>query len=66
MTRYSKKLKSSIIAKMLAPNNTPVSELSRETNIPEVTLYYWRKQALKNKTDTSKRKLVNGTPQARH
>ncbi len=42
MRQYSEELKSSIIAKMLPPNNIQVSDLARETGIPKDTLYYWR------------------------
>jgi transposase len=42
MTGYSKKPKDSLIAKMLPPNNVNVLDLSRDTGIPESTLYTWR------------------------
>jgi len=44
MKQYSKEFKSSIIAKMLPPNNVPVPDLARDTGIPKDTLYYWRNQ----------------------
>ncbi|WP_448217153.1 transposase [Endozoicomonas sp. 2B-B] len=46
MARYSEEFKESIIQMMMPPNNNvPVSQL-RDTGIPDVTLYTWRKKAL--------------------
>jgi transposase-like protein len=45
MKRYSVERKQSVIEKMMPPMNTPVSRLSEETGISDVTLYHWRKQA---------------------
>ena len=42
MKQYSEEFKSSIIAKMLPPNNVPVPDLARDTGIPKDTLYSWR------------------------
>ena len=47
MNLYAEEFKASLIAKMLAPNNVPVTELARETGIPKDTLYTWRRKALK-------------------
>jgi transposase len=44
-TTYSPEFKASIIARMLPPNNVPVPDLVRETNIPKDTLYAWRAKA---------------------
>lgn len=44
MAIYDKELKNSIIIRMMEPNNETVASLSRETGIPEVTLYKWKKQ----------------------
>lgn len=44
MRHYSEAFKSSIIAKMLPPNNIPVPDLARDTGIPKDTLYAWRIQ----------------------
>jgi transposase-like protein len=44
-TTYSPEFKASLIARMLPPNNVPVPELVRETNIPKDTLYAWRAKA---------------------
>jgi len=41
--RYSKELKSSIIEKMLPPNNQSLSLIQQETGVPEGTLKMWRK-----------------------
>lgn len=42
--RYSKELKSSIIAKMLPPNNQSLRLIQQETGVPEGTLKLWRKK----------------------
>jgi transposase-like protein len=42
MKQYSEEFKSSIIAKMLAPNNVPIPELAKDTGVPKDTLYSWR------------------------
>ena len=48
MTNYLPERKQAVIAKMLPPVNTSVSELSAKEGIFAATLYFWRKQALKN------------------
>ena len=48
MSNYSPERKQAVIAKMLPPINTSVPELSAKEGICAATLYYWRKQALKN------------------
>lgn len=45
MKYYPDELKSSIIARMLPPNNAYIPELSKETGIPKDTLYMWRLKA---------------------
>lgn len=40
--KYSKELRESVIAKLLAPQNAKVSEVAQETGIPKDTLYCWR------------------------
>lgn len=45
MKRYSTERKQSVIEKMMPPMNTPISRLSEDTGISDVTLYHWRKQA---------------------
>ena len=42
MKKYSDEFKNSIVARMLPPNNESDPQLSRETRIPDNTLYYWR------------------------
>jgi transposase len=42
MTSYSEEFKASIIARLLPPNNTSVTELAKETGVPKDTLYTWR------------------------
>lgn len=39
---YSKELKQSIFAKIIPPNNQPLSQIQQETGIPEGTLKKWR------------------------
>ena len=45
MKTYSAEFKSGIIAKMMAPHNVSVAQLSQETGIPKDTLYAWRLKA---------------------
>ena len=45
MTHYSEELKTSLIARMLPPQNASVSALAKETGIPKDTLYCWRLKA---------------------
>lgn len=45
MARYSEKFKYSIIQRMMPPKSESVSSISKETGLPEGTLYSWRKQA---------------------
>ena len=44
MARFSEELKSSVIKRMMPPQSESVNSLSRETGIPEVTLYTWKKK----------------------
>jgi transposase len=43
MSRYSIEFKEAVIQKMMPPNAMPVSALSKETGVSDVTLYKWRK-----------------------
>jgi transposase-like protein len=45
MTIYPEQQKDSLIKRMLPPGNADVPKLSRETGIPQDTLYGWRRQA---------------------
>jgi len=45
MARYTKEFKFTIIQRMMPPNNESAESISRETGIPEGTLYAWKKQA---------------------
>lgn len=45
MTHYSEELKTSLIARMLPPQNANVPALAKETGIPKDTLYCWRLKA---------------------
>jgi len=45
MKTYSAGFKAGIIAKMMAPHNVSVAQLSQETGIPKDTLYAWRLKA---------------------
>ena len=42
--RYSKELKSSVIAKLLPPNHQSLRQIQQETGVPEGTLKLWRKK----------------------
>lgn len=43
--KYTQEKKEHALALMSAPKNQPVVEVSRQTGVPEATLYLWRKQA---------------------
>jgi len=45
MPRYSLELKNSIIAKMMPPENKSITQIARETGLPEATLNQWRRKA---------------------
>jgi transposase-like protein len=45
MTHYSKDFKSSIVARLLPPNNAKVIDLAKETGVPKDTLYGWLKRS---------------------
>ncbi len=45
MAKYSTEFKSSIIGRMMPPQNQSVAEIARETGLKEVTLYKWKKEA---------------------
>lgn len=45
MKTYPVEFKSALIARMLPPNNVSVPELSKQTGIPQDTLYAWRLRA---------------------
>lgn len=45
MTIYPEQQKDSLVKRMLPPSNANVPKLSRETGIPQDTLYGWRRQA---------------------
>jgi len=53
MKKYSKELKDSVIARMLAPNPIPVPDLTRDTGIPKDTLYTWRIKHLRDQGKSS-------------
>lgn len=42
MTSYSKEFKEKMVARMLPPNNEPVSKIAKETNISIATLHKWK------------------------
>lgn len=39
---YSEEFKASVVKRMMPPNPVPVSQLSRETGVSDVSLYKWR------------------------
>jgi transposase-like protein len=55
--RYPEEFKSSIIAKLMPPNNASVLDLEKETGVPRDTLYAWRIQ---------RRNAPEGAPPNKH
>jgi transposase-like protein len=51
MTIYPDAQKTSLIERMLPPQNARVSQISKETGIPKDTLYGWRRQAVRARAD---------------
>lgn len=45
MARYTQEFKNKIIQRMMPPQNESAEAISRETGIPEGTLYSWKKTA---------------------
>lgn len=45
MARYTQEFKYTIIRRMMPPNNESAEAISRESGIPEGTLYKWKKEA---------------------
>ena len=60
MRHYSEEFKSSLIAKMLPPNNIPVPDLARDTGIPKDTLYTWRIKHQRSMSDPAKPQVPSG------
>ena len=60
MRQYTEEFKSSIIAKMLPPNNIPVPDLARVTGIPKDTLYAWRIKQQRTTGNTLARQTPSG------
>jgi transposase len=61
MKYYPDELKTSVIARMLHPNNANIPELSKETGIPKDTLYMWRLKARGHRFNpSSKQHAVTG------
>ncbi|TYQ15430.1 UNVERIFIED_CONTAM: transposase [Acetivibrio alkalicellulosi] len=46
---YSKEQREAILAKILPPNNMPLSEVANETGIPTSTLSTWKSKKKLNK-----------------
>jgi transposase-like protein len=46
--KYSKELKAKVVARVMAPGNEAMSQLSEEFNLPITTLYTWHKAALRS------------------
>lgn len=46
MASYSKEFKDKMVARMLPPNNEPVSKVSKETKVSVATLNKWKKKHL--------------------
>nr|VFK19759.1 MAG: Transposase [Candidatus Kentron sp. LPFa] len=60
MIQYPEERKNAVIRKMLAPQNTPILELSRLEGISKWTLYTWRKQAIGENHPASKSSRASG------
>ncbi len=60
MRRYSEEFKSSIITKMLPPNDVPIPELARDTGVPKDTLYSWRIKHLRSNKNTIASQMPSG------
>jgi transposase len=61
MKYYPDELKTSVIARMLHPNNANIPELSKETGIAKDTLYMWRLKARGHRFNpSSKQHAVTG------
>lgn len=52
VTTYSKAIKASVLAKIMAPNAPNVVELAKEFNMPYNTIYSWKSAVLKKKNVT--------------
>ncbi|ERJ10931.1 Putative transposase protein [Haloplasma contractile SSD-17B] len=48
MATYDKELKNSILQRMMPPKSESVALISRESGIPEQTLYKWKRKAKEN------------------
>lgn len=59
MTHYSEEFRSSLIARMLPPNNVKVTDMAKETGVPRDTLYGWL-----GKYRNNKKNLVANTGKA--
>jgi len=49
MTHYSEEFRSSLLARMLPPNNIKVADIANETGVPRDTLYGWLGKYRNNK-----------------
>ena len=49
MTHYSEEFRSSIVARLLSPNNVRVADIAKETGVPRDTLYGWLKRSRNQK-----------------
>ena len=59
MTHYSEEFRSSLIARMLPPNNVKVTDMAKKTGVPRDTLYGWL-----GKHRNNKKNLVANTGKA--
>jgi len=48
MASYSEEFKNNMVARMLPPNNEPVSKIANESNISIATLHKWKKKHLES------------------
>lgn len=49
MAHYSEEFRSSLVARMLPPNNIKVADIAKETGVPKHTLYDWLVKHRNNK-----------------
>lgn len=48
MASYSKEFKGQMVARLLPPNNEPISKVARENNISQITLRKWKSKAVES------------------
>jgi transposase-like protein len=66
MKEYSETVRARMVARMMSPRAVPMSQLSRDSGIPEGTLYRWLKRAARipDMAKAPGRKTASEEPQA--